>query len=85
MRARRQARSVERGRATRPGIARLAAEIEDALEAKRNAEQAAAAINAIRADHGQDPIELERLEELSDRLAAEGETAHDAEGHTETF
>jgi hypothetical protein len=67
------------------GISRLASEIEDALEAKRNAEQAAAAINAIRADHGQDPIELERLEELSDRLAAEGETAHDAEGHTETI
>jgi len=65
------------------GIARLAAEIEDALEAKRNAEQAAAAINAIRADHGQEPIGLERLEDLSDRLAAEGETAHDAEGHTE--
>ncbi len=66
------------------GIARLERELEDALEAKRNAEQAAAAINAIRADHGQDPIELERLEELSDRLAAEGATAHDAEGHTET-
>ena len=67
------------------GIARLAAELDDAMEAKRNAEQAAAAINAIRADHGQEPIELERLEELSDRLVAEGETAHDAEGHTETF
>ena len=65
------------------GISRLASEIEDALEAKRNAEQAAAAINAIRADHGQDPIELERLEELSDRLAVEGERAHDAEGHIE--
>ncbi|MCD2202756.1 hypothetical protein [Halobacterium sp. KA-6] len=65
-------------------IARLAQEIDDALEAKRNAEQAAAAINAIRADHGQEPIELERLEELSDRLAVEGEHAHDAEGHTET-
>ncbi|MDH5019043.1 hypothetical protein [Halobacterium rubrum] len=64
-------------------IARLAAELDDALEAKQNAEQAAAAINAIRADHGQEPIELERLEELSDRLAAEGDTAHDAEGHTE--
>lgn len=66
-------------------ISRLAQEIEDAMEAKRNAEQAAAAINAIRADHGQEPIELERLEELSDRLAVEGERAHDAEGHTETF
>ena len=65
------------------GIARLERELDDALEAKRNAEQAAASINAIRADHGQDPIELERLEELSDRLAAEGDTAHDAEGHTE--
>ncbi|WP_353634614.1 hypothetical protein ABSL23_02345 [Halobacterium sp. NMX12-1] len=64
-------------------IARLSQEIDDALEAKRNAEQAAAAINAIRADHGQEPIELERLEELSDRLAVEGERAHDAEGHTE--
>jgi len=67
------------------GIARLERELEDALEAKWNAEQAAAAINAIRAEHGQDPIELERLEELSDRLAAEGETSHEAEGHTETF
>jgi hypothetical protein len=66
-------------------ISQLARELDDALEAKRNAEQAAAAINAIRADYGQDPIELERLEELSDRLAAEGDTAHDAEGHTETF
>jgi methionyl-tRNA synthetase len=46
-------------------------------------EQAAAAINAIRADHGQEPIERERLEERTDRLAAEGESAHDAEGHTE--
>jgi hypothetical protein len=64
-------------------IARLGREIEDALEAKEHAEQAAAAINAIRADHGQDPIELERLEELSDRLAVEGETAHDAQGHVE--
>jgi len=65
-------------------IAQLTRELDDALEAKRNAEQAAAAINAIRAEHGQEPIELERLEELSDRLAAEGETAHDPEGHTET-
>jgi len=65
------------------GIARLERAIEDALEAKRNAEQAAAAINAIRGEHGQEPIELERLEELSDRLAVEGEQAHDAEGHVE--
>ena len=67
------------------GIARLERAIEDALEAKRHAEGAAAAINAIRGDHGQDPITLERLEELSDRPASEGEQAHDAEGHTETI
>ncbi|WP_232703141.1 hypothetical protein [Halobacterium wangiae] len=65
------------------GISRLERAIEDALEAKRDAEGAAAAINAIRVDHGQEPLELERLEELSDRLASEGEQAHDAEGHIE--
>ncbi len=65
------------------GIARFAAFLDDIEETKRNAEQAAAAINAIRADHGQDPLEFERLEELSDRLAAAGREAHDGQAHIE--
>lgn len=65
------------------GIARLERELEDALEAKANAEEAAAAINAIRADHGQNPLEFDVLEDLSDSLAAVGDVAHDAQGHIE--
>jgi len=65
------------------GIARFAAFLDDIEETKRNAEQAAAAINAIRADHGQEPLEFERLEELSDRLAAAGREAHDGQAHIE--
>lgn len=66
------------------GISRLDQELSHAAEAKDNAEQAAAAINAIRADHGQEPMEFERLEELSDELQHEGKEAHDARGHVET-
>jgi len=62
---------------------RLDREIEDVVESKREAEGAAAAINAIRRDHGQEPMEFERLEELSDRLEGVGDVAHDAEGHVE--
>jgi hypothetical protein len=65
------------------GVSRLDQELSDAWGAKQNAEQAAAAINAIRADHGQEPMEFERLEELSNELQREGEAAHDAEGHIE--
>ncbi|GAB7094077.1 hypothetical protein JCM30237_12290 [Halolamina litorea] len=65
------------------GISRLDQELSDAVEAKGNAEQAAAAINAIRADHGQEPMEFKRLEELSDELQATGRDAHDARGHVE--
>jgi hypothetical protein len=64
-------------------ITRLDREIEDVVESKREAEGAAAAINAIRRDHGQEPMEFERLEELSDRLEGVGDVAHDAEGHVE--
>ncbi len=66
------------------GIARFDRELSDAAEAKENAEQAAAAINAIRADHGQDSMEFERLEELSDDLQSMGSSAHDGDAHTET-
>lgn len=65
------------------GISRLDQQLSQAADAKRNAEQAAAAINAIRADHGQEAMEFERLEELSDELQWAGESAHDAEGHVE--
>lgn len=65
------------------GVSRLDKELSDAVDAKANAEQAAAAINAIRADHGQEPMEFERLEELSDELQATGRDAHDAQGHVE--
>lgn len=65
------------------GIARFDRELDDATEAKQNAEQAAAAINAIRADYGQEPLEFERLESLSDQLQTAGASAHDAEGHLE--
>jgi len=64
-------------------ITRLDREIEDVVESKREAEGAAAAINAIRRDHGQEPMEFERLEELSDRIEGVGDVAHDAEGHVE--
>lgn len=66
------------------GIQRLDRSLSAATDAKKNAEHAAAAVNAIRADHDQDPMEFERLEELSDQLQAVGEAAHDAQGHTET-
>ncbi|MFC6734879.1 hypothetical protein [Halolamina salina] len=65
------------------GVSRLDQELSDAVDAKANAEQAAAAINAIRANHGQEPMEFERLEELSDELQATGRDAHDAKGHVE--
>jgi len=65
------------------GVSRLDQELSHAGEAKQNAEQAAAAINAVRADHGQEPMEFERLEELSNELQREGEAAHEAKGHTE--
>jgi hypothetical protein len=64
-------------------ITRLDREVSDVVESKREAERAAAAINAIRRDHGQDPMEFERLEELSDQLEDLGAEAHDAEGHVE--
>ena len=65
------------------GVSRLDRELSHAAKAKDNAEQAAAAINAIRADHGQESMEFERLEELSDELQREGQAAHDAQGHIE--
>ena len=65
------------------GVSRLDQELSHASEAKADAEQAAAAINAIRADHGQESMEFERLEELSDEFQRAGEAAHDAQGHIE--
>ena len=65
------------------GISRFDQELSHAVDAKADAEQAAAAINAIRADHGQEPMEFERLEELSDELETTGRAAHDAQGHVE--
>ena len=65
-------------------ISRFDQELRDAEEAKQNAERAASAINRIRQSHGQDDLEFERLEELSDRLTEAGETAHDGEAHIET-
>lgn len=66
------------------GIRRLERALDSANEAKKNAEQAGAAVNAIRADHDQEPLEFERLEELSDELQELGEAAHDGQAHTET-
>jgi len=64
-------------------IARFERELGDIEEAKAHAEQAAASINAIRDEHGQDAMQFDRLEELTDGLQAVADGAHDHEGHIE--
>jgi len=64
-------------------IARFERELGDIEEAKAHAEQAAASINAIRDEHGQDAMQFDRLEELTDDLQAVADGAHDHEGHIE--
>lgn len=64
-------------------IARFGRELGDIEEAKAHAEQAAAAINAVRGEHGQEALEFERLEELTDDLQGVADGAHEFEGHIE--
>lgn len=65
------------------GISRLDQDLQALVGAKHQAESAGAAINRIRATHGQEPLEFERLEELTDALEAAAEGAHDHQGHIE--
>lgn len=65
------------------GISRFDQDLQALAEAKRQAESAGAAINGIRASHGQEPLEFERLEELTDALEAAASGAHDHQGHVE--
>jgi len=66
------------------GISRMERDLEQLKGAKEQAEGAAVAVNRIRASHGQEPLEFERLEELTDALQAAAAGAHEQDGHIET-